>query len=136
VDGRKLIVQVLQKEEQIAADDILISLRVASYFGDDKALSGQIELPMQRSNTIKHLFERVLAMYPNLQEPIPEELAVPADGTDYSETIPELKLARNYHVRNYFNIPFYRTCKVYRACSRIFLRACSDSEELSKAEME
>lgn len=35
-DGRKLIVQVLQKEEQIAADDILISLRLATYFGDDK----------------------------------------------------------------------------------------------------
>ena len=94
-DGRKLVVQVLQKEEQIAADDILISLRVASYFGEDKALSGPIELPMQRSNTIKHLFERVLALYPNLQEPLPEDLATPADATDsavdYSSTIPEIK---------------------------------------------
>ena len=94
-DGRKLVVQVLQKEEQIAADDILISLRVASYFGDEKALSGPIELPMQRSNTIKHLFERVLALYPNLQEPLPEDLAAPADAADsavdYSSTIPEIK---------------------------------------------
>lgn len=53
---------------------------------------------MQRSNTIKQLYERVLAMFPHLMEPLPEDLAVAAaaegsdpSAVDYSATVPEIK---------------------------------------------
>lgn len=97
-DGRKLIVQVLPKEEAIAADDILLALRLAVYHGEEKALSPPMELPMQRSNTIKQLFEKVFALFPQLHEPLPEELVVApaAEGeaaaeVDYTATVPEIK---------------------------------------------
>jgi len=48
---------------------------------------------MQRSNTIKELYEKVLAMFPHLNESLPDELVVEGDpaAVDYSDTVPEIK---------------------------------------------
>ena len=85
-DGRRLVAQVLSEAEFISADDLVISLRVASF--EKKILYPAIDLPITRTSTIKALYEKILALTPQLNEPLPAEYleSVPSDP-EYTETI-------------------------------------------------
>lgn len=72
IDGRRISVQVLQEEEKIGADDLILSVRWASYH-DHKALSHAVDLPMSRADTVKSLYTKVLGLFPSLNEAVPLE---------------------------------------------------------------
>jgi len=85
-DGRRLVAQVLSEAEFISADDLVISLRVASF--ERKVLYPAIDLPITRTSSIRALYEKILALVPQLNEPLPAEYveSVPSEP-EYSETI-------------------------------------------------
>lgn len=70
-DGRRIVAQVLQNAEFISADDLVISLRVASF--DRRILHPAVDLPITRTSTIKALYEKILALVPQLNEPLPAD---------------------------------------------------------------
>jgi hypothetical protein len=70
-DGRRLVAQVLDAPECISADDLVISLRVASF--DRRILYPSIDLPITRSSTMKALYDKIASLVPQLNEPLPAE---------------------------------------------------------------
>lgn len=72
-DGRRIVAQVLAEAEFISADDLVISLRVASF--DRRVLYPAVDLPITRTATIKTLYEKILALVPQLNEPLPADFA-------------------------------------------------------------
>jgi len=74
-DGRRIGVQVLDHEEHIGPDDIIITLRMASY--EKKKLSMPLDLPLKRSCTIGMLYKKILELFPHLNEQPPEQPEAP-----------------------------------------------------------
>jgi hypothetical protein len=70
-DGRRLVAQVLDDPEQIAADDLVVSLRVASF--DRRILYPAIDLPITRSASMRAFYDKILALVPMLNEPLPPD---------------------------------------------------------------
>jgi hypothetical protein len=67
-DGRKIIVQVLDNEEHIGADDLILSVRLLSY--EKKTMSLPFDLPITRSGNISDLLNKLLVIYPFLKEDV------------------------------------------------------------------
>ena len=70
-DGRRLIAQILPEPEYIKVDDLVISIRIASF--DKRILYPSIDLPITRSSNMKTLYNKILALTPILQEPLSNE---------------------------------------------------------------
>lgn len=60
----------MAEAELIGADDLVLSIRVASY--EAKTLSRVIDLPLPRSSTVQVLFETLLNRFPKLNEEVPD----------------------------------------------------------------
>lgn len=58
-DGRRVLVQPLGAEERIGAEDVMLSLRIASY--DTKALSAALDLCLPRTSSAEQLSAAVAA---------------------------------------------------------------------------
>jgi hypothetical protein len=84
-DGRRLVAQVLDAPEQIAADDLVISLRVASF--DKRILYPAVDLPITRSSTMRQLYDKILALVPQLNEPLPADYLQEFPAEAGTETI-------------------------------------------------
>ena len=65
-DGRKIIIQILPEAEVIGPDDLILSLRIASY--EKKTLTRVIDFPVSRNCTVLSLFETLVSRYPHLNE--------------------------------------------------------------------
>lgn len=67
-DGRRVVVQVLKEPEVITTDDIVLSVRVASYY--NKTLSKPADVIVNKATTITKLYEDLTARYPYLAEEV------------------------------------------------------------------
>lgn len=83
-DGRRVLVQSLAVAEKIGADDLMVTLRVASY--DKKTLSPPIDLCIPRACTVQQLYAKILAEQASLAEK-PED----SEGAA-SDSLPETAL--------------------------------------------
>jgi hypothetical protein len=70
-DGRRVLVQTLANAEKIGPDDLMLTLRVASY--DKKTLSGALDLCVPRACTVQQLYTRIASEHAYLCEPVSEE---------------------------------------------------------------
>lgn len=74
-DGRRIAVQILPNEEIIGPDDILITIRVASY--DKKTLAEPHDMCIPRNFTVENLYDKISQTFPELAEAVP-----PTEGVD------------------------------------------------------
>jgi hypothetical protein len=79
-DGRRIVVQVLREPEVIGPDDLLLSVRVASY--ENKSLSRVFDVPLPRQTTVDQLYAHVLAKLPHLNEEPPANTSSDGSGGD------------------------------------------------------
>jgi hypothetical protein len=68
-DGRRIVVQILPEPEVIGSDDLVVSVRVASY--ENKLLSRVFDVPLSRSTTVNQLYAHLLNKLPHLNEEPP-----------------------------------------------------------------
>eukprot|EP01038_Epipyxis_sp_PR26KG_P012144 gene12144-16261_t len=68
LDGRKIVIQVLDQPEIIGADDLILSIRVASY--EKKTLSPSYDMPIIRTKSTIDLYNSILTLFPFLKEDI------------------------------------------------------------------
>jgi len=57
-DGRRVVVQVLEAEEHIGADDIIVSMRFVAYM--KRIVYPSIDVPISRSSSIPILFKHIM----------------------------------------------------------------------------
>lgn len=77
-DGRRVIVQVLPHPEVIGQDDVVLSVRIASY--DTKVLTRVIDFPVPRTSSVLVLYGMLLARFPQLNEEPPAGTADVGSG--------------------------------------------------------
>lgn len=71
-DGRRVLVQILPVAEKIGPDDLMVTLRIASF--DNKKLSPPIDLCLARAMTIQSLYAKIVADHSqSLVEPVAED---------------------------------------------------------------
>lgn len=80
-DGRRVIVQILKEPEIITVDDIVLSIRIASYY--NKTLSKSLDIVINKNTTIIKLYEDILKKFPYLAE----EVSM-VENIDNNENIP------------------------------------------------
>ena len=104
-DGRRVVVQVLEAEEHIGADDIIISMRFVAY--TKRIVYPSIDVPISRSSSIPILFKHIMLALQQLKivnDNVGDGCArgdeeIPGVSADLCTSIPELKhisIAKGY----------------------------------------